>query len=155
MNDKIIATLNFWTLKICYSTGRWESNVSLGPINLMLHWTAFDNLQNECVHGWVSGGGGPKIEVVQNVLKHILVLQFFKLDEILKIWKQKKKSPRTDGRTPWWPVKLSRSSDGATKNEINHILSFVAHKWHCSTFSNTVRVWCLIVWETEKRRKKN
>ena len=80
MNDKIIATLNSWT------------HYSKGDV-------CFDNLQNVCVHGWVSGGGGPKIEVVQNVLKHILVLQFFKLDEILKIRKKKIKSPRTDGRT--------------------------------------------------------
>ena len=37
--------------------------------------------------GW--GGGGQKIKVDQNGMKHGLVLEFLRSDEIFKIWSEK------------------------------------------------------------------
>ena len=36
--------------------------------------------------GGGGGGGGPKIKVAQNGMKHGLVLEFLRSDEIFEIW---------------------------------------------------------------------
>ena len=46
------------------------------------------NLQRTKYSGSGGGEGGPEIKVAQNVLKHILVLEFLKSDEIFKIRKK-------------------------------------------------------------------
>ena len=38
------------------------------------------------LRGGGGGGGGPKIKVAQNGMKHGLVLEFLRSDEIFEIW---------------------------------------------------------------------
>ena len=75
--------------------------------------------------GGGGGGGGQKIKVAQNGVKHGLVLEFLRSDEIFEIWSEKltgqqaskQASKHTSGHHS---DQISRSAlrDGATKKYI-------------------------------------
>ena len=72
------------------------------------------------------GGGGQKIKVDQNGVKHGLVLEFLRSDEIFKIWSEKLMGQQARQHTSGHHSdQISRSAlrDGATKNESKFMLN--------------------------------
>ena len=67
-------------------------------------------------------GGGQKIKVAQNGVKHGLVLEFLRSDEIFEIWSKKLTGQQANKHTSGHHSdQISRSAlrDGATKNMKN------------------------------------
>ena len=75
---------------------------------------------------WGGGGGFPKIKVDQNGMKHGLILEFLRSDEIFEIWSKKLMGQQASKQARQHTSghhsdQISRSAlrDGATKNIIN------------------------------------